>query len=52
MLGRKMQGQVCEAARKIDLFLWIDATTGTCRHLTTADAKHRATALGLFGLPE
>jgi hypothetical protein len=24
MLGRKMQGQVCEAARKIDLFLWIN----------------------------
>ena len=52
MLGRKMQGQVCEAARKIDLFLWIDSTTGTCRHFTVADAKHRATALGLFGLPE
>jgi large subunit ribosomal protein L30 len=52
MLGRKMQGQVCEAARKIDLFLWIDATTRTCRHLTAADAKHRATALRLFGLPE
>jgi ribosomal protein L30 len=52
MLGRKMQGQVCGAARKIDLFLWIDATTGTCQHLTVADAEHRATALGLFGLPE
>jgi hypothetical protein len=52
MLGRKMQGQVCEAARKIDVFLWIDATTGTCRHLTATGAKHRATALGLFGLPD
>jgi ribosomal protein L30 len=52
MLGKKMQGQVCEAARKVDLFLWIDATARTCQHLTTADAKHRATALGLFGLPE
>jgi large subunit ribosomal protein L30 len=52
MLGRKMQGQVCEAARKIDVFLWIDATTGTCLHLTAADAAHRAAALGLFGLPE
>lgn len=52
MLGRKMQGQVCTAARRIDLILWIDATTGTCQHLTAADAKHRATALGLFGLPE
>jgi hypothetical protein len=51
MLGRKMQGQVCKAARKIDLFLWIDATTGTCQHLTVADAEHGATALGLFGIP-
>lgn len=51
MLGKKMQRQVCEAARKIDLFLWIDATTGTCQHLTAADAKHRGTALGLFDLP-
>jgi hypothetical protein len=46
MLGNKMQGQVCDAARRIDLFLWIDATTGTCRNLTAADAKHCATALG------
>ena len=52
MLGREMQNQVCDAARKIDLFLWIDATTGTCQHLTAAGAKHRVTALGLFGLPE
>jgi hypothetical protein len=52
MLGKKLQGQVCDAARRIDLFLWIDATAGTCHHLTAADAKRRATALGLFGLPE
>jgi hypothetical protein len=31
MLGKKMQRQVCEAARKIDLFLRVDATAGTCR---------------------
>jgi large subunit ribosomal protein L30 len=52
MLGRKMQGQVCDAARKIDLIIWIDATSGTCQHLTVADAKHRAAALALFGLPD
>jgi hypothetical protein len=52
MLGRKMQGQVCNAARKVDLFLWIDAETGECKHLTAADAKHRAEALELFGLQE
>jgi hypothetical protein len=52
MLGKKMQRQVCAAARKVDLFLWIDATASTCQHLTVANATHRATALGLFGLPE
>jgi hypothetical protein len=24
MVGRKMQGQVCDAASEVDLFLWID----------------------------
>lgn len=52
MLGKKMQRQVCEAARKIDVFLWVDATARTCQHLVAADAKHRATGLGLFGLAE
>ncbi|MGY4169903.1 hypothetical protein [Bradyrhizobium sp. USDA 4529] len=52
MLGKKMQSQVCQAARKIDLFLWIDAGAGTCQHLTVADAKHRSSALQLFGLPD
>jgi hypothetical protein len=33
MLGKKMQWQVIEAAHKIDLFLWIDATAGTGLHL-------------------
>jgi hypothetical protein len=51
MLGKKMQGQVCDAARRIDLFLWIDAITGTCKHLTAAVARCFAAALGLFGLP-
>jgi ribosomal protein L30 len=50
MLGKKMQGQVWDAARKIDIFLWIDATARTCQHLTSPDAKHRATALEMFGL--
>lgn len=39
MLGKKMQGQVCDGTRKIDLFLWIDATARTCQHLTAPDAK-------------
>jgi ribosomal protein L30 len=52
MLGKKMQGQVIDAARKVDLFLWIDAATGTCQHLSSPDAKHGAAALALLGLPE
>jgi hypothetical protein len=47
-----MQNQVIAAARKVDLFLWIDASAGTCQHLTSGDAKHRATALALLALPE
>lgn len=50
MLGKKMQKQVMDASRKIDLFLWIDATTGTLQHTSAADAKHRNAALELFGL--
>jgi hypothetical protein len=52
LLGRKMQNQVIAAARKVDLFLWIDASAGTCQHLTSGDPKHRATALALLALPE
>jgi hypothetical protein len=52
MLGKKMQGQVCEAAQEIDLFLWVDAKAGTCQHLTAANAKHRVSGLHLFGLPD
>jgi large subunit ribosomal protein L30 len=51
MLGRKMQAQVNNAARAIDLFLWIDADTGKCEYLTPADAKHGEAALTLLGLP-
>jgi large subunit ribosomal protein L30 len=52
LLGRKMQNQVMAAARKVDLFLWIDANAGACQHLTSGDAKHRAAALALLALPE
>lgn len=51
LLGRKMQHQVMAAARKVDLFLWIDASARTCQHLTDPNAKHRTTALQLLGLP-
>jgi ribosomal protein L30 len=50
MLGRKMQAQVLAAARKIDLFLWIDADKGTCQHVSVNGAPHQAEALDLLAL--
>jgi large subunit ribosomal protein L30 len=50
MLSRKMQQQVMDAARRIDLFLWIDAQKRTCNHLSTNGAPHQKAALDLFGL--
>lgn len=50
MLGRKMQEQVLDAARKVDLILWIDAETGTLQHVSVNGAAHQADALDLIGL--
>lgn len=50
MLSPKMQAQVTEAARHIDLFLWIDAEKGTCQHLSVSGAAHETAALELLGL--
>jgi ribosomal protein L30 len=50
MLGCKMQKQVLEAARKVDLFLWIDADKRTCQHVSVNGAPHQAAVLALFGL--
>jgi hypothetical protein len=50
MLSRKMQKQVLDAARKVDLFLWIDADKGTCQHVSVNGAPHQAAALELHGL--
>jgi large subunit ribosomal protein L30 len=52
MLGSKMQRQVIDAARKVDLFLWIDASAGQFQHLTPNGAKFQKEALALFKLPE
>ena len=51
-LPRKLQIQVLDAARKIDLFLWIDAKERIMQHLTASDARHRKQALGLLDLSE
>ena len=45
-----MQEQVLEAARKIDLFLWIDAQKRTYHHVSVNGAPHQADALDLLGL--
>jgi ribosomal protein L30 len=50
MLSRKDQEETLAAARRIDLFLWIDARTATMKHLTVNDAPHQAAALDLIGL--
>lgn len=52
MLPRKMQQEVLEAARRIDLFLWIDANKRTFQHLSPNGAAHQASALNLLGLAE
>ena len=50
MLSRKAQEQVLGAARKIDLFLWIDAEKGTLNHVSVNDAPRQAAVLDLLGL--
>ena len=50
MLSRKMQEQVLDAARKVDLFLWIDAEKGTLQHVSVNGAPLQAAALELLGL--
>jgi hypothetical protein len=50
VLSRKMQEQVLNAARKVDLFLWIDAEKGACQFVSVNDAPHQAAALELLGL--
>jgi large subunit ribosomal protein L30 len=50
MLSREMQQEVLEAARRIDLFLWIDAKKRTCQHLSPNGAAHQTAALNLLKL--
>lgn len=44
------QKQVWQAARRVDLFLWIDAQKRTCQHVYPDDAPHRAAACILLGI--
>jgi hypothetical protein len=44
------QKQVWEAARRVDLFLWVDAQKRTCQHLYPDDAVHRVAACRLLGV--
>ena len=50
MLTKHKQAETLEAARGIDLFLWIDATTGKLTHLSPNGAPHQQAALDLLGL--
>ncbi|HEX3115746.1 MAG TPA: hypothetical protein VHQ48_09725 [Bradyrhizobium sp.] len=43
------QKQVWEAARRVDLFLWIDSQNRTCQHVYPDDAVHRVAACDLLG---
>jgi hypothetical protein len=45
-----LQVRVLEAARKIDLFLWIDAEKNTLQHVSVNGATHQQAALDLLGL--
>ena len=50
LLGGKLQGQVIEAARNVDLFLWVNAKDRTFQHLSSNGAQHQQAALDLLGL--
>lgn len=50
MFGETFQKKVLEAARKIDLFLWVDAETGALQHVSVNEARHQQAALDLLGL--
>jgi hypothetical protein len=45
------QMQVWEAARRVDLFLWVDAQKRSWQPLYANDAIHRATVCELLGVP-
>jgi hypothetical protein len=44
------QKRVWVAARRVDLFLWVDAQKRTCQHVYPDDAVHRAAACRLLGI--
>ncbi len=50
MFGKKTQKKVVEAAKAIDLFLWIDANERKLQHLSPHRAVHLQAALDLLGL--
>jgi hypothetical protein len=50
VLSHELQLTVLEAARKIDLFLRIDAEKSTLQHVSVNGATHQQTGLDLLGL--
>jgi large subunit ribosomal protein L30 len=50
MLCHKLQKQVSDAAKKVDLFLWIDVEKGTVKQISVDGAPCQQAALDLLGL--
>lgn len=50
LLSKKVQVETWEAARKIDLFIWIDARTGKLQHLRVNGSPHSKAIAELLGL--
>lgn len=50
VLSHELQVTVLEAARRIDLFLWIDAEKSTLQYVSVHGAAHQQAALDLLGL--
>jgi hypothetical protein len=46
------QQHVWEAARRVDLFLWVDAKARSWQHAYVSDAPHRAEACALLGIQD
>lgn len=44
------QKRVWQAARRVDLFLWVDAQKRTCQHVCPDDAVHRVAVCRLLGI--
>jgi hypothetical protein len=49
-LSEARQKDLWQAARKIDLFVWVDASDGSIAHVCPADAPFRESACAMLGI--